>query len=205
MKPENPPPPEYAFGYGTPPQSGNEINGLGQHEKTRPRHVFHNATGEQLAWKALDDFFSVINPWPVVRHMAANTWLLRRQQGPLAKERVSIEPAVMSQRIKDYARQYGADLVGITTIPEEALYEGQDVPYRYAICLGVQMNRAEMKHVPQERAAVEVMRVYKEISRVAVRLGEKIRSLGWPAKAYGNPNMHQAGKGLSEIRVQHKT
>ena len=120
--------------------------------------------------------------------MAANTWLLRRQQGQVAEERVSNEPAAMSRRIKDYARQYGAELVGITAIPDEALYEGQDVPYKYAICLGMQMNREEMKHVPQQRAAVEVMRTYKEISRVAVRLGENIRSLGWPAKAYGNPN-----------------
>ncbi len=188
MKPENPPPADYAFGYKTPPESGNQINGLGEREKIRARHVFHNATGEHLAWKALDDFFSVINPWPVVRHMAANTWLLRRQQGQVAEERVSNEPAAMSRRIKDYARQYGAELVGITAIPDEALYEGQDVPYKYAICLGMQMNREEMKHVPQQRAAVEVMRTYKEISRVAVRLGENIRSLGWPAKAYGNPN-----------------
>ncbi len=188
MRPDNPPPPEYAFGYKEPPQSGNEINGLGQREQTRARHVFHNATGESLAWKALDDFFSVINPWPVVRHMAANTWLLRRQEGPVAGERVSETPVVMSDQIKDYARQFGAELVGITMIPDEALYEGYDVPYEYAISLGMHMNRDEMEHVPQQRAAVEVMRVYKDISHAAVQLGEKIRSMGWEAKAYGNPN-----------------
>ena len=75
MKPRNPPPASYAFGYRTPPQPGNEINGLGEGEKRRARHVFHNATGEEIAWKALDDFFSVINSWRVVRHMLANTWL----------------------------------------------------------------------------------------------------------------------------------
>jgi epoxyqueuosine reductase len=94
----------------------------------------------------------------------------------------------MAERVKQWARELGADLVGITTIPEDALYEGMDVPYRYAISLGLHMERREMEHVPQQRAAEEVMRVYKEISRVAVRLGEKIRALGWPAKAYGNPN-----------------
>ena len=47
MRPDNPPPPEYAFGYKEPPQSGNEINGLGQREQTRARHVFHNATGDR--------------------------------------------------------------------------------------------------------------------------------------------------------------
>jgi epoxyqueuosine reductase QueG len=32
------------------------------------------------------------------------------------------------------------------------------------------------------------MRAYREIARIAVRLSEKIRGLGWPARAYGNPN-----------------
>ncbi|NJN83325.1 MAG: hypothetical protein HC802_14275, partial [Caldilineaceae bacterium] len=33
MKPHNPPPPTYAFGYKNPPQPGSEINGLGVAEK----------------------------------------------------------------------------------------------------------------------------------------------------------------------------
>jgi len=50
------------------------------------------------------------------------------------------------------------------------------------------MDREEMTQVPHERAAVEVMRAYYHVSRIAIRLSEEIRAMGWPAVAYGNPN-----------------
>jgi NAD-dependent dihydropyrimidine dehydrogenase PreA subunit len=189
MKLDNPPPPTYAFGYRQPPQSGNEINGLGVTDKVRARHVFHNATGEELPWNALDEFFSQINVWGVVKHMLANVWQLRRQDGPVSRPRIKVDdPAATAAEIKVRAIELGAGLVGITEIVEEAAYEGYTVPYKYAICIGLPMDRAEMVHVPHERAAVEVMRAYREVSRIAIELGEEIRAMGWPAKAYGNPN-----------------
>ncbi len=86
MKPRNPPAPEYAFGYKEQPASGNDINGLGETRRHRARHVFHNATGGPLPFDALDEFFGYINPWSVVRHMLANAWQLRRQDGPVAQK-----------------------------------------------------------------------------------------------------------------------
>ena len=58
MRPHDPPPPTYAFGYRQAPGSGNEINGLGVAERTRARQVFHNPGGETLPWDALDHFFA---------------------------------------------------------------------------------------------------------------------------------------------------
>lgn len=189
MRPKNPPAPTYAFGYKNPPQSGNEINGLGETQKRRARHVFHNATGEDLPWNALDEFFSQINRWGVVRHMLANVWQLRRQDGPVNASRVEAgDPQAMAQLIKAEARKLGAELVGITLVTGDAVYEGYDVPYRYAISIGLSMNRKEMVHAPQPRAAVEVMRAYRDIGRIVVELSDKIRAMGWPARAYGNPN-----------------
>jgi epoxyqueuosine reductase QueG len=78
--------------------------------------------------------------------------------------------------------------VGITRVTDECLYEGHSVPYEFAISIGLSMDRDQMAHVPQVPAAVEVMRVYREISGIAVRLGQQIRAMGWPARAYGNPN-----------------
>ena len=48
MRPSAPPPPKYAFGYRTPPTSGNAINGLGEREASRARKVFHSSGGEPL-------------------------------------------------------------------------------------------------------------------------------------------------------------
>ena len=189
MKVIDPPPTTYAFGYRKQPQSGNEINGLGEKKKVRARHVFHNASGEDLPWNALDEFFSQINRWGVVRHMLANVWQLRRQNGPVSSRRVEVDDALaMSAEIKAEARKLGAELVGITRISEDALYEGHGVPYEYAICIGLPMIRKQMVQAPHKAAAVEVMRAYREVSRIAIKLAEKIRAMGWPAKAYGNPN-----------------
>jgi len=189
MRPESPPAASYAFGYHDSPRSGSAINGLGEKAPRRARHVFHNATGEKLDWKALDDFFSFINPWGVVRHMLRNTWQLRRQDGPVAPERRPVDdPEAMATALRRKAMELGAGLVGFTRVSDQALYEGHEAPYENAICIALPMDRREMSHVPQERAAVEVMRAYREVSRIAIALAEHIRSLGWPAKAYGNPN-----------------
>ena len=170
------PQPEYAFGYRRPPQSGNAINGVGEERRRRARPVFHASGGAPLAWKALDDFFSLINPWPVVRHVLFNTWQLRRSEGPVAAE------------VKALARRLGASVVGCAEVTEAALYEGREPGLRHAVCLGLEMDPHEMSFVPQARAAAEVMRTYRRIARIAVELAEAIRAMGWPARAYGNPN-----------------
>jgi len=189
MRPRDPPPPTYAFGYRTPPESGNTINGLGEAEKSRARVVFHSSDDRPLAWKALDDFFSLVNPWSVLRHVLANTWQLRRSDGPVARDRrPADDPSAMTTEIKKLAQELGAGLVGVTPVPEDALYEGRDPGLRNAICLALPMDRGEMEFAPQPRAAAEVMRTYRIAARVAIRLAERIRSMGWPARAYGNPN-----------------
>ena len=154
MRPVAPPEPRHAFGYRRPPRSGNEINGLGESEARRARPVFHNAGGERLEWQALDDFFSFVNPLSVIRHIVANTWQLRRQTGPVAAERVEVDdPAAAAEHIKASARGHGADLVGVTEVTEGDLFEGRSVPFRYAICLGLAMDREEMRWAPQERGS----------------------------------------------------
>jgi epoxyqueuosine reductase len=189
MRPYQPPETSYAFGYRSPPVSGNVINGLGETRKTRARPVFHASGGEPLAWKALDDFFSVLNPWSVLRHVLANTWQLRLSDGPVHPVRREVsDPASMTAEIESLAVELGAGLVGVAEVTEDALYQGRDPGLRYAVCLAVPMDREEMRFAPKPRAAVEVMRTYRAAGRVAVRLAERIRAMGWPARAYGNPN-----------------
>jgi epoxyqueuosine reductase QueG len=151
--------------------------------------VFHSSGGEPLAWKALDDFFSLLNPWRVVRHVLLNTWQLRRSDGPPHPRRREIsDPAAMAREVKTLARRLGAPLVGVAELTEDALFQGCDPGLRHAICLGMPMDREEMSFAPQPRAAVEVMRTYRALAKVAIRLADEIRAMGWPARAYGNPN-----------------
>ena len=189
IKPCNPPEPTYSFAYKKPPRSGNEINGLGETKKRQPQYVFHNPGGTTLDWQALDDFFSMTNAWPVVKHRIANFWHLRDQTGPVYDPQTPVHDAEeKAQEIKALAKQLGAELVCITKVTEEAIYQGRTGVYKNAICLGLSMDREAMQTVPQEAAAVEVMRVYRQVSKIAIALTRKIRRMGWPAKGYGNPN-----------------
>ena len=189
LRPYKPPPPSYAFGYKSPPRSGDDINGLGSTEKRRAGYVFHNAGSARLEWQALDDFFGMINPWPVVRHVVANAWQLRNRNGAVNRTRLEVtNPASMAVQIKAKAHELGAELVGITEVSEETLFEGRSAPQRFAISIGLSMNREEMQYIPHTRAAAEVMRIYREISLISIKLAKHIRKMGWPAKAYGNPN-----------------
>lgn len=138
MRPDRPPSPTYSFSYRTPPTSGNAINGLGERAFRRARHVFHNASGEELAWRALDDFFSYINPWGVVRHILVNAWRLRRREGPVAREkREVVGPAAMAREIKAKAKakELGAGLVGLTRV---AVLTDLPLPYDSPVDIGVE-------------------------------------------------------------------
>jgi len=116
-------------------------------------------------------------------------WALRRADGPPARARDDLGgPATAAARLKTAATTLGAQTVGITPITDDAVYAGRQVPYPTAVVLGTAMKRDEMAGVPDDRAAVEVMRAYREVCNVAVELAAQIRSLGWNAKAYGDPN-----------------
>jgi NAD-dependent dihydropyrimidine dehydrogenase PreA subunit len=175
--------------YRNPPLSGDTINGLGETEWRQARHVFHNDGDDVLPWDRLDNTFSYVNPWQVVSWMMRNMWYLRRSTGPPASVRRAVDdPEAMTREIKQRARDLGAGLVGVTRVTPQHVFEGQEVPYQNAIAVGVVMDRERMKRVPSVASAQEVMRVYAQIGRLTSLLSEEIRAMGWPARAYGNPN-----------------
>ncbi len=189
MKIRDVPPAEYAFGYRVPPRSGNEINGHGEREPRRATQVFHNADATKpIDWQGLDDFFMCVNPWQVVRHRLLNKFELRRERGPVARRVVDEGPEANAAFVKAAARAAGASLVGIAEIRETDVFEGREAPHRTAVCIGLPMVREEMAHAAHPRGAAEVMRTYRRIGLIAMRLGREIRRRGFPAKAYGDPN-----------------
>lgn len=188
MKLRSPPPPTYSFGYRNPPRSGNEINGLGVTEKVRAHRVFHNSVGlPAIEWGALDQFQKAINSFGAVWQVILSRWDLRRAEGAVARVQVPVDdPAAMSERIKDQAKRSGAGLVGIADVTDDDFYIDRPSKYRFAVCLAMPMDWDVMQDVPNEATGVEVMRVYRKVQKVSVRLAEYIRALGWPAKAYGD-------------------
>ena len=183
------------FRYRSPPVSGNTTNGLGEKKKRRPRLVFHWSPGRAPhPYMALDLHFTMISGlggpllgWGSFLQRIRNMWQLRRGNGPVAPERRSVDdPAAMATEIKALVAELAGDcIVGIAKIPEIAKLEGDEVPWRTAICIGMPMDREIMVHAPEPRAATEVMRRYRIVAKVAIRLSERIRAMGWAAKAFG--------------------
>ncbi len=195
MKPDNPPPAEPTLRYRVPPVSGNVVSGVGEAKFRRPSLVFHWSPGRKPhPWFALDMHFTMISGiggplfgWGSLIQRLRNMWQLRRANGPVAATRKPVDdPAAMAAEIKALVRRLGGDcIVGISEITDAARLEGGDLPYRYAICIGMPMDRHVMEHAPQPRAGTEVMRAYRRVARVAIEVSEHIRAMGWPAKAFG--------------------
>lgn len=188
MKLQNTPSAKNLPAFHNPPVSGNQINGQGIKEKIRPKRVFHALGRPNFPWAGMNAFFLMTGTWGIVRESIKYRWTMRRSAGPVAKEKTEVnDPQKMSEHLKNKAKEFGAGIVGITEMQAEDSYADVDIKYRYAICIGAPMRREEMLHVPAARAGEEVQRSYGELSKIAILLAEYIRSLGWPAYAYGDP------------------
>ena len=188
MKLVNVPSAEHLPEYQVSPQSGNEINGQGIKEKVRPRRVFHSLGRPGFEWAGMNAFFLMTGTWKIVWTALKYRWTMRRSTGPLAKKKIPVEElGNISETLKHKAREFGAGVVGISEFEPADSYDDVELKYRFAICVGAPMKREEMIHVPHARSGEEVQRSYAEVSLIAIKLAEYIRSLGWDAYAYGDP------------------
>ena len=186
MKRERYPEPVYPFAYRRPPLSGNRINGLGARAYRRARKVFHTVDYTS-PWGGLEFYFHLADSLATFRKFMRASWENCSLHGPVHPVRQPVgDPQAMSATVKEAAQEAGAALVGITELRDHHIYEGRQVPYRYAISLAVTMEREAMLSVPSEEATLAVMDGYLHVGRVAIALAQRIRALGWDALAATN-------------------
>jgi len=105
--------------------------------------------------------------------------------GPVSHQVVVFTDArEATDAVKAYAREVGADLVGVTTLKWHYLYKGQHLQHRYAISLGMRMRLELLQTSPHLPAAIEVMRVYHDLGEVTLKVAAFIRGLGYSALAH---------------------
>lgn len=103
-----------------------------------------------------------------------------RMMGEAAEERVEFEsPDTAATMVKEKAREFGADLVGICKVEPEDVYRGHTVTEQYAIAVGGRMLWREFQEVPSERSAIECLRVYHALGETVIALADWLRSIGW--------------------------
>ena len=100
-------------------------------------------------------------------------------------------------RVKEVARFYGANLVGITELDERWVYShyfepitgnnGElEIPYKYAIVLGIEMYWPFITQSPNPAASAATALIYSRMSETASSLAKYIRALGYEAIPCGN-------------------
>ncbi len=141
--------------------------------------------------------------------------------GGVNPERFQVtDPADMARKVKEAARFFGADLVGITHLDQAYVYShrGRDNPgtgekagdpihldHKYAICLGFAGDFERFMSAPSNIASAEYQGGQKFAYIPTFMVAAYIRELGYPARTHGlgggdvNPIPLAVNAGLGEL------
>jgi reductive dehalogenase len=180
---KTPPKAEYAFCYAKKPKSGNVINGLGEKEIRKPKVVFHSGD-YSVEWADLEFLFHNISTPKEVFRVICMKWQHRKKDGFVAQKNQPVShTASTTEEIRNFAKKMGITTFGVTPLDQQYIFEGIELPYINAVCLGMPMDRKEMAHVANPRGSLEIMETYRRVGNVAVSLAKYIRKMGWAARA----------------------
>lgn len=144
------------------------------------------------------DFARSRAAWTVCNHFrGAYSWEKLGRVDPvlsqLGKHEI-VDTVVMSEEIKEGARAYGADLVGICKLDHRWVYSHDtggnpiEIPadYKFAIVMAVNMDPAAIQTSPAYSAMAAVGVGYSRMAFSIACLAEFIRNLGYGAIPMGN-------------------
>jgi hypothetical protein len=170
-----------------PEISGNAINGLGEREKRRPTPIYWQKPdtiphGPVQAWMT-----ERFNNVPVFRDVYAKPGARGpRKLDRVADKRLQNSPDVWSRLVKSYVLENEGDLVGITALRREWIFEGFDAEKElpWLVVIGIAMDYEQFAAAPSSdadtRSALEVSDKYNQGARAAAGLSPRPRSrLDW--------------------------
>lgn len=131
------------------------------------------------------------------------TNLLTAVDGEVSQERIEVDPATMTERIKGITKYLGADLVGIAPVEKRYFYShvgrgpeewGKkiEVTHKYAISFAVEMDYEMVSNAPFNPTAIESGKQYARLAMISVILANYIRSIGYSARAHISESNYQA-------------
>lgn len=118
---------------------------------------------------------------------------------PFVKDKkITLTPEEATERVKGFALQLGADLVGITEVNPLWVYAkrgeifhenwedwGEEIPadHRYAVVFATEMDFRLVGAAPHTPTVIESMRNYAKGAYLSVQLASYVANLGYPATA----------------------
>jgi epoxyqueuosine reductase QueG len=110
---------------------------------------------------------------------------------PRAAVREERAAVAWSGLLKAYAHAHEADLVGITPLKAEYVYEGHSIELPNLVIIGVAMEHAKLAAAPATiedvRAGLEVAEKYNQAARACRHVANRILEAGYEARTYPGP------------------
>ncbi len=174
-----------------PDISGNTVNGLGETEYRAPSPFFWHPPSRQTHGVLQETVINYHRQSAEMREVFTPQADRGPEPVPMAELRVDKSPEQWTKLIKEFVLQNEGDLVGITAMQPEYVYEGYEVVEANVILIGVSMDYDELNKAPasfeQPDAGVEVGRQYNRAARVARRLTNFIHQQGHTARGWPGP------------------
>ncbi|MDP6952088.1 MAG: reductive dehalogenase domain-containing protein [Alphaproteobacteria bacterium] len=175
-----------------PDISGNTVNGLGETEQRRPSCFFWHPPERQTHGALQKYIVSAFRPDSMEDRSFRNPNVDRGPAlQPQAAERQPGDAAQWTPAIKSYVLEDEADLVGITDLKPDYVYDGESVAEPRLILIGVAHDYARLSQAPgcedNPEPYYDLHDQYNRAARVAARLTNHIRSLGYATTAFSGP------------------
>jgi len=174
-----------------PAVSGNSVNGLGETEYRAPSPFFWHPPARQTHGELQEVVVNYHRRSAEMR--AVFTPAADRGPDPVEISEVVVNKSAeqLTEMIKTFVLDNEGDLIGITPMRPEYVYEGYKVEHKNVIIIGVSMDYDKLKQAPASfenpAAGVEVGKQYNRAARVSRRLYNFISKQGYVAKAWAGP------------------
>ena len=175
-----------------PEISGNTVNGVGEKEPRRPSPFFWHPPDRQTHGELQQYLVNNLRPASGEDHSFRNPAVDRGPARiPVARTRTEKFPEQWVREVKEFVLSDEGDLVGITPLLDDYVYEGYHVNEPWVILIGVAHDYEKLSKVPGTPEDLtgyhEIHDQYNRAARAAARLTNLLRGYGYQAKDYPGP------------------
>ncbi len=172
-----------------PDISGNAINGLGETDLRRPRHVYWAIDPDDIPHGNMQRWFYTVDPGiPDFQQARARRGeIAAMDPGPVADSQTEQEPAEWTASLQKFVDQGLCEKIGAAEMNPSWVFEGHSIAQSRVILAGVQHDYAELNKAPKPQAGAEVMRQYNRAALVAKTIEAWLHRQGWAAEAVTGP------------------
>lgn len=174
-----------------PDLSGNTVNGLGETEYRKTSPFFWHPSGKQQFGDLQRAVTEYHRRSPEIREVFNAHAGRGADPVPQAEQRTEKSPEECTAAVKAHCLAHEGDMVGITRMRPEHVYDGYNIDEPWVIIIGVTMEYDSLNQGPPSfenpESAVEVGRQYNRAARVCREVRNFILSQGYFAKAYQGP------------------